>query len=134
VGDLYDSVTIGGLRDKAVLMAKPFGGGIGNIALYAAAAEGTFWKFFRALRKKRGAIKEEKDLLRFADSIGIASAAFRKRLKQPETAKLLTAAREEGKRNRIKYTPTFFINGKRYRSNKLAHWITDAVLFEIEKQ
>jgi len=134
IGDLYNEVIFGKLWGKARLIAKPYGGGIGNKALYAAAAEGTFWKLFMALRKKKGTIKEEKDLIHFADSIGIATEQFKKRLKDPETEKLRAAGKEEGKRNGITYIPEFYINGKKYSSSKFAYWITDAALFEYGKQ
>lgn len=134
VGNLYDYVTTGKLNGTAKLIAKPFGSGIGNIALYAAAQEGTFWKLFLELRTKRGILKEEKDVMAVAESIGIASESFVKRLKDPETKKLLEASKAEGKRYEIKYTPAIYLNGKRYRSSKTAKWIADAVLFEIDKK
>ena len=133
VGDLYDSVTIGSLKGKAMLYAKPFGQSIGNRALVAAAAEGTFWKFFLALREKRGLLKKDEDVLHIADSLGIASKSFVSHLNAPETTQQLKANKKEGKRLNVKYTPAFFINSKRYTSHKRSHWIADAVLFELEK-
>jgi len=133
IGDLYDSVTIGGLNGKAKLYAKMYGGGIGNKALVAALAEGTFWKLFLALRHRRGLLKEEKDVLSLADSLGIASKSFRSRLNAPVTEQRLAAFKKEGKRLKIKYTPAIFINGKKYMSHKRAHWVTDAVLYEMER-
>lgn len=133
VGQLYHEVRFGQLDGKARLLVKPNGGGIGNIALYAAAAEGTFWKLFTALKKKHGTIKEESELLHFADSIGIATDGFKKRLKDPATKKLLAASREEAEVNEVKYIPEFYINGKRYRSSEYPYWVVDAALFEYEK-
>jgi hypothetical protein len=133
IGNLYEIVTTGKLRGKAKLIAKPYGKGIGDIALYAAACEGTFWKLFLKLRIKRGILKDEKDVIAIAESIGIASESFVKRLKDPKTKKLLDASRAEGKRYEVKYTPTIYLNGKRYRSSKTGDWIADAVLFEIDK-
>lgn len=134
IGDLYDSVTIGGLNGKAKLYAKMYGGGIGNKALVAAMEDGTFWKLFTALRHRRGLLKEEKDVLSLADSLGIASKSFKSRLNAPVTEQRLAAFKKEGKRLNIKYTPAIFINGKKYTSHKRAHWITDAVLYEMERK
>ena len=134
VGELYDSVMFSGLKNSASLLVKPFGGGIGNIALCAAAEEGNFWKLFKALRYHEGVIKEEAALLELANSIGIATEQFKKRLEDPQLQQRLTANKEEGLRNGVKYIPTMFINGKRYRSYKDPRWVADAVRFEMEKK
>ena len=134
VGDLYDSLKFGCLKDKAVLIVKPFGENIGNTGLYASMEEGNFWKLFKALRTRKALVKDTSELLAFADSIGITTENFRKRLKDPRVQRRLIAAKEEGRRNGVKYLPTFFINGKRYRSYKDPQWMADAVLYELGKK
>ena len=133
IGDLYDSLKFGSLKNKAQLMVKPFGTNMGNTALCASQADGNFWKLFKALRARKALIKESSEALAFADSIGIGTEQFKKRLKDPRLQQWLIAVKKEGKDNGIKYLPTFFINGKRYESYKDPEWVVDAILYELDK-
>jgi protein-disulfide isomerase len=134
VSALYDSITTGkSLDGKFMLVAKPIGSGIGNVALLAAGKEGKFWDYFRTLANEHSVLKEESDILRVAGKAGITSASFKKSLSDPTLSKRLTKYHEESLKNNVKYTPTFFINNKRYSSYKDPRWVVDAALYEYDR-
>lgn len=121
-----DSILRGSLNSKAVLVIKPFSAGIGDMAKMAAFKQQQFKRYSDALAIITGRFTE-KDLLTIADSIGLDMSAFTAALKDSTTRALLLKSRTEGVENGVEVTPTFFINGKRYRSYKDPQWIIDAV-------
>jgi hypothetical protein len=130
--ELYGEVTTGTLKGKARIAAKPFTEGVGDRALVAAALYSKFWDYIIALNR----LKERPDkpiLLRLADSLRIPLPAFKVLLSDADLLKTLSRYHEEGVRNDVSVTPTFFINGKRYRSYKDSRWVVDAALFEAER-
>ena len=134
VSALYDSITTDTLLSgKFALVAKPIGTSIGNVALLAAGKEGRFWDYFRTLANDHSVLKEEADILRVAQKAGITSATFQKNLSSSTLSKRLSAYHAESVRNEVKYTPTFFINNKRYSSYKDPRWVIDAALFEYDR-
>ena len=50
----------------------------------------------------------------WAVAVGLDRAAFIKEMKSKANVKLLVASKKEGLRNKVKATPTLFINGRRY--------------------
>jgi protein-disulfide isomerase len=58
--------------------------------------------------------------------------AFKNLLADASIRQRLEAFRKEGEINEVTVTPTFFINGKRYRSFKDPQWVVDAALYEYE--
>lgn len=121
-----DSILHGSLNNKAVLVIKPFSAGIGDMAKMAAFKQQQFKRYSDALANITGRFTE-KDLLAIADSLGLDMNAFTTALKDSTTQALLLKSRTEGVENGVEVTPTFFINGKRYRSYKDPQWIVDAV-------
>lgn len=129
VGALRDSVTTGSLRGKAKLMAKPFGAGVGDIGLLAANTQRKYWELFEAMEQDKSRYKES-TVIRMAESIGIDPKAFQAMLHDPAVREAVDESREEGVRNGVEVTPTFFINSRRYRSYKDPRWVVDAAHYE----
>jgi len=129
--DIYREVTLGALKGKARLLAKPFTAGVADRALLAAAGYGKYWDYITALNN----IKMRPDrpiLLRVADSLGMPKDAFEKLLADTSIMQNLASFRKEGERVGVTMTPTFFLGGKRYRSYKDPQWVVDAALYENE--
>jgi hypothetical protein len=128
--EMYREVTAGALKGKARLSAKPFTSGTGDRALLAADRYKKYWDYIIALSN----IKMRPDgpiLLRVADSLGMPKA-FKNLLTDTTIRQRLEGFRKEGEINGVTMTPTFFINGKRYRSYKDPQWVVDAALYEYE--
>ncbi|MGB7566381.1 MAG: thioredoxin domain-containing protein [Chitinivibrionales bacterium] len=129
--EIYREVTTGALQGKARLLAKPFTEGLGDRALVAAGHFNKYWDYIIALNNIKMR-PDEPILLRVADSLGMRKAAFNKLLADTSIMKKLVGFREEGEKNEVTVTPTFFIDGKRYRSYKDPQWVVDAALYEYE--
>jgi protein-disulfide isomerase len=121
-----DSILHGSLKNKAILVIKPFSAGIGDMAKMAAFKQNQFKTYSDALAQITGRFTE-KDLHSIADSIGLDMRSFTTALNDSTTRAFLLKSRAEGMRNGVEVTPTFFINSKRYRSYKDPQWIVDAV-------
>lgn len=127
VAALYDSVTTGSLKNRAKLMAKPFGTGVGNLALFAAAKENHFWDFFLAVSRITNRIDRD-TVIALAKRTGIATTKFTKLLNDPKLRYALQASKAEGTRNTVTVTPTIFINNQRYHSYKDPQWVVDGAI------
>ncbi len=132
VGAVYDSITSGSLNGKAKLIAKPFGKGVGNKALAASYSERKFWDLFLQMSEVEKRLNK-RDILNMAESIGISKRYFETLIESRDIKALLDSSSAEARRNRVEVTPTFFINGKRYRSYKDPEWVVDAALFEYNR-
>lgn len=134
VGDLRNAILADTLlHGRVAIIPKPSGGGIGNIALVAAAQEGRFWELFFAYRHVHSIFKDTSDIIPIAAKAGILTERFIKLLSAPATRQLLEKNRKEGKRNEVNYLPGYFINGKPYSSYTDTRWIIDALHFELEQ-
>ena len=134
VGELRNAILADSLlRDRVALIPKPVGGGIGNVALFAAAQEGTFWELFFAFRHVYTMPKDTTDIIPIAAKAGILTERFMQRLADPATLQYLKNNTEESRRNEVKYLPGYFINGKNYSSYKEIRWIIDALHLEVEQ-
>jgi len=121
-----DSILNGSLKNKAILVIKPFSAGIGDMAKMAAFRQNQYKTFSDALAQIKTRFTE-KDLLTIADSIGLDMPKFTAALKDSTTRAFLLKGRDEGVRNGVEVTPTFFINSKRYSSYKDPQWLIDAI-------
>ena len=130
--ELYQEVTSGTLKGKAKLAAKPFTAGTGDRALLAAAHFSKFWDYVAALNMRK-VRPDEPILITVADSLGIPIPAFKGLLTDATSQTTLDHYHDEGIRNEVSITPTFFINGKRYRSYKDPRWVVDAALYEFQE-
>lgn len=133
VAALYDSVTTGSLKNRAKLMAKPFGTGVGDLALFAAAKENHFWDYFIAVSRVTNRIDRD-TVIAIAKRTGISTTPFIKLLDDPKLHYALQASKAEGTRNTVTVTPTIFINNQRYRSFKDPQWVVDGVMGVYEQR
>jgi protein-disulfide isomerase len=130
--ELHTEVTTGKLKGKATLSVKMFTQTPGDRALLAAAHYNKFWAFIESLNMRK--VRADQPLLeKIADSLAIPLDGFKKIQISDSTLSTLIRYRDEGVRNEVSITPTFFINGKRYHSYKDPRWIIDAANFEIDK-
>lgn len=123
---IEDSILDGSLKNRAILVIKPFSAGIGDMAKMAAFRQNKFKTYSDALAQIKNRFTE-KELLAIADSIGLDMPSFTAALKDSTTRAFLLKSRDEGMRNGVEVTPTFFINSKRYHSYKDPQWLIDAI-------
>jgi protein-disulfide isomerase len=135
---LYNAVVDGVLKDKVQLYFRPFplkyheGSLEGGLAMVSAAKLGKFWPFLLHLYRKYDVFCPHA-MTDWASSIGIDRAAFEKEYHKSETRKELVASKQEGIRNKVKATPTVFINGRKYVYTLTDKAVIDALLEEYER-
>lgn len=83
-------------------------------AAVAAGQQGKFWEMTDLLFEHQRALEDD-DLERYAQQLGLDMERFHTDLHSPETQAAVERDREEGRRLGIEGTPTFFINGRRFR-------------------
>ncbi len=83
-------------------------------AVVAAGNQGRFWEMADLLCEHQRALEDE-DLERYAEQLGLDLERFRSDVHSPETQARIDRDREEGHRLDVNGTPTFFINGRRFR-------------------
>lgn len=126
--ELYTEATTGLLKGKARLQLKPFTSGIADRALFAAHDQDKFWPYLALLRENT----ERTDstiVLALARKAGLDLPRFRRAMESDRCTRLLTRSAAEGKRVGVTVTPTYFVDGYRYRSYKDTRWVVDAVLY-----
>jgi diadenylate cyclase len=83
-------------------------------AAEAAAAQGRFWEMHDLLYENQGELGEE-DLMRYAAELGLDLQQFEKDLVNDHHAWRIEEDRLGGNRAGVAGTPTFFVNGVRYK-------------------
>lgn len=112
-------VTRGALRGRVKLHFKPFpirghaGALEGGLAIVAAARLGKLWPYLRLLYRNYGSFSKDK-LAAWAKQAGMSEAAFTLQMSSSSTRSALIKSKKEGLRNKVKATPTLFINGRKY--------------------
>lgn len=135
---LYEAVVNGPLKDKVQLYFRPFplkdhaGALEGGLAMLSAAKLGKFWPFVLRLYKNYDIFCPHA-MSEWASSVGIDRGAFDKEYQKGETRNALVASKQEGIRNKVKATPTLFINGRRYVYKLNEKAIIDVLLEEYER-
>ncbi|MCK5795848.1 MAG: DsbA family protein [Deltaproteobacteria bacterium] len=116
---LHREVVSGRLKGKAKFYFRTFPirnhkyskeSGLGFVA---AQRMGKFWPFALHVYKHFDAFSPDKQRP-WARSLGMDCKKFGALMGDSETRRLLVEGKKEGLRNRVKATPTFFINGKHY--------------------
>jgi protein-disulfide isomerase len=82
-------------------------------AAEAAAAQGRFWAMHEQLSAHPDALDDE-DLRAYARAAGLDVARFDADLRDRVHLERVRAQREGGMRSRVRRTPTFYVNGRRY--------------------
>lgn len=129
--EMYREVTSGMLKGKARFAVKPCRSASADEAIVAAAHFQKPWEFLIALHTIK-IRPDEPVLLKLADSLGIDSVRFKRYLNTRELQSVIERNSAEALRNGVTYTPTVFINGRRYHSYTDTRWVVDAALYENE--
>jgi protein-disulfide isomerase len=82
-------------------------------AAEAAAAQGKFWQMHDAIFEHQHAL-EDKDLVRYARSLGLDAERLARELEAGTYAKRVRDDFRSGVRSGVNGTPTFFVNGERH--------------------
>ncbi|GGV40335.1 Na(+)/H(+) antiporter NhaA 2 [Kitasatospora herbaricolor] len=83
------------------------------VAAEAAAEQGAFWAVRDLLLERQDALKP-RDLLRYADELGLDVERFREALRADRGAERVARDVESADLSGVSGTPTFFINGRRH--------------------
>ncbi|MFH1437769.1 MAG: thioredoxin domain-containing protein [Pseudomonadota bacterium] len=135
---LYSKVTEGELKGKVKLHVKIFpikgheSSGEGGKAMAAAAQKGKFWPF---MLKLYGSFKDfdVSKLSTWAKDAGMVKGDFEKLMKSKQTETLVVNSKKEGLKNGVEGTPTFFINGRKYKADQKLTYFVDALLEEHDR-
>ncbi|MGZ4351614.1 MAG: Na+/H+ antiporter NhaA, partial [Solirubrobacteraceae bacterium] len=92
----------------------------------AAAAQGAFWPMHDALLDHQGALKL-RDLLRYADELGLDADRFRADLRRRVGAGRIAEDQDSADLSGVSGTPTFFINDRRHHGAYDIASLTEAV-------
>jgi protein-disulfide isomerase len=129
---LYQAVTDGPLAGKARLYLRPFplkthaDSTEGGLAMMSAAKLGHFWPFVLALYKNFDSYCP-KLLADWAVAAGMDRTAFGGTYADSKTRDALVASKQEGLRNKVSVTPTFFIDGRQYAYELSREAVIDVV-------
>lgn len=135
---LYSCVTEGELRGKARLAVRLFPirghehSTEGGLAVQAALKLGTFWPFLLEVYRNFDAFTPEL-VPKLAAAVGLDVDAHAAAMKDPAVRAKLVDSKKEGLRLGVEATPTFYINGKKYRDEATHEAVHDAILEEWER-
>ncbi len=135
---LHKQVTAGGLKGKVKLYFKAFpirgheGAAEGGLAFVAANKGGKFWPFMLKLYGEFDKFAKDK-LTPWAVAAGLDKGAFEAAMKDKATRAALVAAKKEGLRNKVKATPTLFINGRKYHGDLDPETLLDVLEEEADR-
>jgi protein-disulfide isomerase len=129
---LHRAVTAGPLQGKARLYLRPFPikdhpfSAEGGLAMVAAARLGQFWPELLDIYARFDSFCPQK-LAEWAAGLGLPRADFETLLADPATREALVASKQEGVRNKVKATPTLFLDGVEYTYELKIDAIVDVV-------
>ncbi|HJL20284.1 MAG TPA: thioredoxin domain-containing protein [Sandaracinaceae bacterium LLY-WYZ-13_1] len=97
-------------------------------AAVAAGNQDRFWEMHDLLFEHQRQLEEE-DLERYAEQLGLDMERFRADMQSEETQQRVEADKEQGQELGVEGTPTFFIDGRRFREppSSLAAYIREAL-------
>lgn len=117
---IYRAVNTGSLKGKVKVYFRPFplkdhaGSTEGGLAMVSGARLGGFWPLVLIIYERYDAFCPKK-LAAWAEEVGLDRQAYEAMVADPETRQALIASKKEGVRNKVKATPTIFIDGRRYK-------------------
>lgn len=88
-------------------------------AALAADKQGKFWEFHDLLFKDHKRLNKQK-IQEIVEELGLDQEKFRKDLRDPEIAEIITRDTTEGAKARVRRIPAVFINGRQARNTTLA--------------
>lgn len=97
-------------------------------AAVAAGNQDHFWEMHDLLFEHQRQLEEE-DLERYAEQLGLDMDRFREDMQSAETQQRVEADKQQGQRLGVEGTPTFFVNGRRFREppSSLSAYIAEAL-------
>jgi len=97
-------------------------------AAVAAGNQDRFWEMHDLLFEHQRQLEEE-DILGYAEQIGLDMERFRADIASAETQDRVEADKEAGERAGVEGTPTFFVNGHRFREppSQLGAYVREAL-------
>jgi protein-disulfide isomerase len=98
-------------------------------AAEAAGAQGKFWEMHTLLFKRQQAL-QTKDLIRYAQELGLDVERFRRELKSETYSERVRADFLAGVQNGVYGTPSLFLNGVRYDGE----WDRDSLLSHLNRK
>ena len=99
----------------------------------AAAAQGKFWDMHDALFEQQRELMDPRDLAVLGDSLGLDSGRLRDELQAGRHRPRVQADLARGERDGADRTPTFFINGVRYRGDSDKESLEAALRAELAR-
>jgi protein-disulfide isomerase len=132
--ELHHEVTAGSLKGKARMYFRPFpikghpGSAEGGLAYVAAARMQRLWPVVLDLYARYDAYCPQK-FGAWAAELGLDRQAFEALMADPGVRAELVAAKQEGVRNRVKATPTVFLDGVEY-----VYELKTAVLVDVVEE
>jgi len=122
---MHDAVLNGPLKGKIKLYFRTFPirghphATESGLAFVAAAKLGHFWEFILNFYQDFDQFSLRKQL-EWAEAVGMDREAFERAMSDPTARQTLIDVKKEGIINNVNATPTFFINGRKYRG-ELSH-------------
>lgn len=97
-------------------------------AAVAAGNQDHFWEMHDLLFEHQQQLEQE-HLERYAEQLGLDMVRFRADLDSSETQARVEADKEDGRRHGVEGTPSFFVNGRRFREppSALASYVREAL-------
>ena len=136
---LHNEVVGGALKGKVELVVKlfPIKGHAGSVeaalAAMAARDQGKMDRFLLHAYKGFDAFDLE-ILPSWAQEVELEMDAYRKAVEAPATRESLVASKKEGIANKVKATPTLFIDGRLYQGLMDHETLVDVMLEEFERK
>jgi hypothetical protein len=136
--ELYDAVVKGPLEGKAKLYFKTFplrghkGAKEGGLAFVAAQRLGHFWEFLLYFYKHY-TLFSPLGLADWAEAVGMDRRAFRQAMADPASRRSLVEIKKEGIVNNVEWTPTLFVNGRKYLAELTPAEVIDVVEEEFDR-
>lgn len=101
------------------------------LAGLAAHRQGKFWPMYEMMFENRANLDDD-DILGYAKRVGLDMEKFQAATKDPASMRYIEKDKLEGMRLGVEGTPTFFINGKEYKSVNEIDEIVDRLGEELD--
>lgn len=106
--------------------------GMAAEAAEAAGSQGKFWEMHDMLFEQQRQVMEPEDLADLADSLGIDAERFRADLEEGRHRARVQGDLQRAHQDGATGTPTFFINGVRYRGDSDQESLRDALTLALD--
>jgi len=135
---IHDAVVDGPLKGKVKLYFKTFplrghmGAKESGLAFVAAQRLGHFWEFVLYFYQ-RFELFSVLGQVEWAEAVGMDRNEFRRAMADPASRRALVEMKKEGIVNDVEATPTFFVNGRKYRAELFPEEVIDVLEEEFDR-